>query len=44
MTMPEGKQCATCKRQSSGCADVDFAGMKVLRKQGDIVIIKLANG
>jgi hypothetical protein len=40
MHQPKGSMCATCKRQVSGCADIDFSQMKVVKKIGDLTIIK----
>lgn len=40
MTIPEGKKCATCKHEHSGCEDIDFSKMKVLKRMGDVKIVK----
>lgn len=40
MTIPEGRRCATCKREHSGCSDLDFSKMKVISKMGDVTIVK----
>lgn len=40
LIVPEGHKCATCKRECSSCADIDFSKMKVISKMGDVTIVK----
>jgi hypothetical protein len=40
MTMPECHKCATCKNEHSGCEDLDFSKMKVIKRMGNVKIVK----